>query len=204
MKPEYWIGIGTFLFVLGTAMVTWGTIRSNNEIATKAGQITNLAAESLNQLTSADSFCYLQASVGPEPNRLSLWLFHQGKYAISDVQIVVHDAAATQRFWDTFKQSGRTQLTSAEQLQSTGVIFHQSIGTVIPNTGRILLSIPYNYERKVFNISILACNGIYLETITFVKNKKEDGFLFDEHLVKLSDGKEHQIWERVSPDFHDQ
>jgi phage-related tail protein len=84
MTPEYWIGLGTALLLIGTAMVTWGTVNSmkiisdsttviksatenlqtqtqkiegiNNAIATKAGKITDLASESLNQLTSAEPY----------------------------------------------------------------------------------------------------------------------------------------------------
>jgi hypothetical protein len=136
MPHEQWIGIGTALLLIGTGMVTWGTVKSmkiisdstsvikdatdnlqaqtqriegiNNDIATKAGQISDLASESLNQLTSADSFCYVDASVNATDNSLlMLMLVHQGKYPLPDVSVEIRDINAAERFWKEFDQSTR-------------------------------------------------------------------------------------------------
>src|ERR1700719_1362525 len=126
MTPEYWIGLGTALLIIGTVMVTWGTMNSmkivvasttvikdatdklqtqtqkiegiNNEIATKASQISNLVSESLNQLTSADSFCYVEASLlAPKGDEILFFIVHHGKYPVSDINIEVHDVAVVER-----------------------------------------------------------------------------------------------------------
>jgi hypothetical protein len=210
-------------------MVTWGTVKSiqtisistdiikgatdrlqaqtteieniNKEIAEKATIISTLASESLNQLTSADSFCYVDAAVhAPKNDSVGLTLFHRGKYPLSDVFIEVRDLAATERFWQDFKERDQTQLSVPDVVQaSRGLVVSKNVGTVIPDSGTFLTSVPYASEPMKFLIWIIARNGFYRETITLAKRKDGNGWAVDEHLFKRQTDKEVQIWEFVSP-----
>lgn len=176
--------------------------RLNTEIAETAAKISDFASESLNQLTSADSFCYVTAAVAvPNNDSVLLTLFHQGRYALSDVVVEVRDIAATERVWETFRQSGQTRPSSADMLAARGIVFFQNIGTVIPRSGRPLTSVPYanDDERRTFHVSIVARNGFYRETITIAKRKDGTGWDIDEHLFKKEADTEVQIWEHARP-----
>jgi hypothetical protein len=230
MTPELWIGIGTVFFLIGTAMVTWGTVRStsmiastttaiktatetlqtqtaaleqvNKEIADKAEQINALTQENLNQLTSADSFCYVSASVmAPGNDAIVLHLMHSGKYPIYDLAVEVHDQSASKKFWDEFHRAGRTQLTAQDWTAAMGIISVQTIGTMPPNSGRRLITVPYGGERRSFDIMMSARSSLYRETITLMKRPQGEGYALDQHLYKRGGGEDTQIWEQVSPDF---
>jgi hypothetical protein len=231
MTAEHWIALGTFLLFVGTGMVTFGTVRSmqvisnstdiireaterlqtqtqkiesiNTEIATKAGQISDLVTESLNQLTGAGSFCHVEATGNPD-NSISLRLHHDGKYPLLDVSVEITDSVAAKQFWEKFKQSDQTQLGSGDINAARGVVFSQKIGTLNPHGALPLIGVlaANPNERRTFNILMTARNGFYMETINIIKKTEGNKWLVDERAFKITDPPTKEpIWVMSSPEF---
>jgi hypothetical protein len=207
VTPEILIAIGTALFLGGTAIVTLGTVLSTQriehittDVAEQAKIIRHVATESFNQLTSAGSFCHIQASVAPD-NSIGFTLLQDGDYPIFDVVVRILDSAASKRFWEEFRQGGKTTLSSSDLNAAQGLVFFDRVGTLMKG-GEIpsLTSVPpaTPAELRRFEIFINTRNGLYLETIKMIKAKEQ--WLFNEQLNSVSlPGP--PLWQHISPNF---
>jgi hypothetical protein len=200
--PALLVFVGALFVAAGGFWASWRQSNFNIDIRAKNEEISRLQQENLNQLTSSDSFCHIEATGNPD-NSVLLTLFHNGKYPLFDVFVEIQDTAAARRFWERFKQSGQTQLGSADISAAKGVVLTQNIGTLNEHAALPLISVPAASptEPRTFTILMRARNGFYTETINIVKQKDGGRWLVEAHLFKLGTPNNDQIWERVSPDF---
>jgi len=99
-------------------------------IATKAAQINDVVSESLNQLTSAGSFCHIEAQGNPDDS-ISFSLFHDGKYPVYDVLVQIRDSNVAKRFIEERRKNGETGIGNIDVNAFTGVVFTHEFGTTI-------------------------------------------------------------------------